>query len=107
LITAVSSTTITVSLTVKAGTPPVDGTSNTSCRVGGAWQGPNLLIDHPWGFMVTALNDGTNLIPRVNFKNNATYAITGAISHVTGDTGPLIFRGYTTTPGDGGRAKIQ
>lgn len=106
LVTARDATTITVSLTVKAGAVPADG-SGKELRIGGAWQGPNLLVDFPFGFMVTALNDGVNLIPRVNFKNNAVYSITGSITHTTGDTGPLIFRGYTTTPGDGGRCTIQ
>ena len=112
-VTARTSTTVTVSLSAKAGTAPIDGTGTRELRVGGPWKGPNALEDFPFGFMARALNDGTNLTPRVNFwgpSGGATtpvYSITGAISHVTSDTDPLVFQGYNTTPGDGGAAIID
>jgi hypothetical protein len=112
-VTARTSTTITVSLSAKAGTAPVDGTGTRELRVGGRWKGPNALEDFPFGFMVQALNDGTNLTPRVNFygpsggATTPTYSVTGAISHVTADTDPVVFQGYNTTPGDGVAAIID
>lgn len=106
-ITAFDATTITVSLTAKAGTAPVDGTSNRTLRVGGAWKGPNATVDHPFGFMVATLNDGVNLTPRVNFKRSTNYVITASISHGTAEVNPIVWQGYTTTPGDGGRATLE
>jgi hypothetical protein len=103
-ITAFDLTTVTVSLTAKAGTAPVDGTANRTLAIGGPWKGPNGAVGFPFGFMVQALNDGVNLIPRVNFKNNAQYTTSSAVSHAITDNGPVIWQGYATTPGDGGRA---
>jgi hypothetical protein len=105
-VTARTSTTITVSLTVKAGTTPTDGTGTREVRIGGCWKGPNAAEDFPFGFVTSTLNDTTNLIPRVNFHSPTTFAVTAAISHIPTDNGPVFFQGYTTTPGDGGVAKI-
>lgn len=105
-VTAVSSTTITVSLAAKAGTT-TDGTSNRTLKIGGAWQGPNGSSGFPFGFVLNTLTNATGERPRVNFKNDATYAITAAITHnvVNGDY--ITFRGYTSSYADGGRFKID
>ena len=105
LIVNVTSTAITLSLTFKTGTAPTDSvTSDRAIRVGGCWKGPNVLEDFPFGVMASTLNDGVNLTPRVNFKG--TFNVTGAIAHGVTDSNPVIWEGYTTTPGDGGMCTI-
>lgn len=104
-ITAVTSTTITVSLTRKSGTAPVDGTGNRTLKIGGAWKGPNAADGFPFGFMATAMTNSGGDPPRVNLKAGASYSITAAMTH--GLVGPIAFQGYTTTVGDGGRATID
>lgn len=102
-ITAVSTTTITVSLSAVSGTPPAtDALGATTIKVGGAWKGPNGTTGFPFNFAATAMNDGTNLTPRINFKNGVTYAVTAAMTNTV--NGPVVFRGYTTTVADGGKA---
>jgi hypothetical protein len=98
-VTARDATTITVSLTVKAGTAPVDGSGSRVLKIGGCWKGPNGAEDFPFAFMHSVLNDGTNLVPRVNLKG--TFTITGSINHSLVDEGPLFWSGYLNTAGDG------
>ena len=106
-VTARDATTITVSLTAKAGTAPSTGTGTRELRIGGCWKGPNAAVAFPLGFMHSALNNGTNLTPRVNFHSGTNYTITSGITHNVTDNGPLFFQGYTSVPGDGGFAHIQ
>lgn len=103
-VTAKDATTITVSLTAKSGTAPTDGTSNRTLKIGGTWKGPNAAESFPLDFINTAMNNGTNVVPRVNFKNNASYVASGAL---TASASTVVFQGYTTTPGDGGMATID
>jgi hypothetical protein len=98
-VTAVDATTITVSLTAKSGTAPVDGTGTRVCKVGGSWKGPNAGEDFPFGFVLSTMNNGVNLVPRINFKSG-NYSITGTISHFPTDVEPVVWSGYQTTPGD-------
>jgi hypothetical protein len=104
-VTAVNSTTITVSTTAKSGTAP--GTSGTgiSINVGGAWAGPSGAVGFPFNFITNAQVDASSNRPRVNFKNDATYSITAAMTHTV--QGPTVFQGYTSTFGDLGRATID
>lgn len=102
-VTARDATTITVSLTAKAGTAPVDGTSDTTLKIGGAWAGPNGAEDFPFGFVQNTLASADAL--RINFKNAAQYDITAGITQ--GNAGPITWEGYTTTYGDGGVAIID
>jgi hypothetical protein len=104
-VTARSTTTITVSLTAIAGAAPANGTTNTTLKIGGTWLGPNAADKFPFDFMTGVLNDGTNLGPRVNFKNNATYNITAGLTHTK--AGQIAWQGYTSSPGDLGRATID
>jgi hypothetical protein len=97
--------TITLSATILAGTAPTDGTNTRTMQVGGVWKGPNAASGFPFGFVVTALSTATNQNPRVNFKNNATYDITAAMT--ADDNGPLVWQGYSSTAGDGGKATID
>lgn len=95
-----------ISSTIKAGTAPSTGATGRSCTVGGKWKGPNAAENFPFGFVAgTMTKVTTNEIPRVNLKNGTSYLISGAITH--GATGPVVFQGYTTTPGDGGLATID
>src|SRR5512139_2727305 len=48
-VTAVDSTTVTVSLTVKIGTAPATSANGRTIKVGGAWKGPNAAVNWPFG----------------------------------------------------------
>ena len=101
-VTAVSTTTITVSLTAKAGTAPTDGTGNRTLKIGGAWAGPSGTSGFPLTLSTLAsLVNAASDANRVNMKNNATYFITSAIT--TASNGPTTIEGYTSSYGDGGR----
>ena len=109
-VTAVDSTTITVSLTAKAGVAPINGTTDTSIRVGGAWKGPGLGIVNDWDsqfpflFVENTLTNASSNFPRFNFLA-ATYNITNTINQT--NDGPMFFSGYTSTPGDGGKWTVD
>lgn len=96
---------IDLSSTAKSGTAPSTGASGRSCTVGGAWKGPNGTEAFPFGFVEAGMTNSAGDQPRVNFKNNATYSITAAMTH--GNSGPVRFQGYTSSVGDGGLAKID
>lgn len=104
-VTAVSSTTITLSTTAKAGTAPTTGGSGITAVVGGAWAGPSGTSGFPFNFVAAALTNAAGNYPRVNFKNDQTYSITAAVTHAL--VGPSVFQGYTTTFGDTGKAVID
>lgn len=104
-VTAVNSTTVTVSTTAASGTAPTTNASGRSINVGGAWKGPNGIAAHPFGLITASLVNSSGNAPRVNFKNNATYSITAAMTQ--SGSGPIFFEGYTTTVGDGGRFTLD
>lgn len=106
-ITAVDDTadTVTVSLTTKSGTAPVDGTANRTIKVGGAWKGPNAAESFPFNFVQNTMLNASGHVPRVNIKSGTTYSITAAMTHA--NAGPMVWQGYTTTAGDGGRCVID
>jgi hypothetical protein len=104
-VTAVNSTTVTVSTTAKSGTAPTTAGTGISINVGGAWKGPNGAVGFPYGFITNALTDSSTNRPRVNFKNDQTYSITAAMTHA--NNGPAKFQGYTTSAGDGGKATVD
>ncbi len=100
-ITAVSSTTITLSTTYDSASIPASGTYEL--RVGGAWQGPNGAETFPFGTLDNNLRkeaDGSTHRPFVNLKNDQTYSITTQLN-----VGNI--QGYGTTYGDGEKALIQ
>ena len=103
-VTARDTTTITVSLTAKAGTAPTDGTGNRTLKIGGAWKGPNGTDKFPFGTIASTLTNASSDPPRVNFKNDATYAITAALGP---GTSGIWYEGYTSSYSDGGRAIID
>lgn len=106
-ITSRDSTTITVSLSAIAGaTSSVSESAGaTTCKVGGAWKGPNAGVAFPFGFMTATMTDASSNMPRVNFKNGVTYSITSGMTHSI--AGPIRIQGYTSSVGDGGRATID
>lgn len=101
---------ITVSLTAKGGTAPTtDAAGYTVIRVGGAWSGPNTNQNPSCGFPFSATVVGTMTnnplaMTRINVMA-AQYNTTNALTH--SGNGPLVFQGYTTTFGDGGRAILD
>ncbi len=104
-VTLVTSLAITVSLTAKAGTAPVDGTTNTTLKVGGAWKGPNAASGFPFGVIQSTISNVAADAPRINLKNDAQYNITAAMTH--SNAGPITWQGYTSSYGDLGRATID
>lgn len=104
-VTARDATTITVSLTAKAGTAPVDGTNDTTLKIGGAWAGPNGASGFPFNFATGALVNAAGDDLRVNLKGGTNYDITAAMTHTL--IGPVTFQGYTTSYGDEGAATVD
>lgn len=96
---------ITISTTAKMGTAPTSGATGRSIKVGGAWKGPNGADGFPLTIIAGTLTNAAGDTTRVNFKNDATYSVTAAITATA--AGPYYFQGYTTTPGDLGRAIID
>lgn len=103
-VTTVDADTIIISTTAKSGSL-ADQTGTCSIEVGGAWLGPNAAVDFPFDFITATLMDSDNNSPRINLKNNATYAVTASI--IANQAGPIAIQGYSSTPGDGGRATID
>jgi hypothetical protein len=104
-VTAVSSTTVTVSTTAKSGTAPTTAGTGISVNVGGVLKGPNAADKFPFQFITSAQTDSSSNPPRVNLKGNAAYAVTAGITHSL--AGRVAFQGYSATPGDGGKATIN
>ena len=96
--------TVTISTTAKSGSL-ADQNDTASIAIGGAWKGPNGSDGFPLNFVTFALQNANSEVPRINLKNNATYAITAQIT--PSGNGPIFVQGYTTTAGDLGRATID
>jgi hypothetical protein len=102
-VTGRTTTTITMSATVKAGTAPTDGTSTRTLKVGGAWAGPSGTDWVPLSLATLyTLNSAGEV--RVNLKDDATYSVTAGLSYSNNYT---QIEGFTTSYGDGGRATIS
>lgn len=104
-VTAVSSTTITTSLTAYSGTiPTTDATGALTLKYGGAWKGPNGATGFPFNFVDGIMTNSSNNAVRVNF--NGTFNITAGMTHniVRGST---TWRGYSSTVGDAGYTTID
>ena len=106
-ITGTNATSLTVDLSAIAGSAaaPSATTNACQCKVGGAWKGPNAAVGFPFNFATATLTNASGNVPRVNFKSGVTYAITAAMTASL--AGPIIWRGYTSAPGDDGRATID
>lgn len=103
-VTAVSTTTITVSTTAKSGTAPTSGTGNRTLKVGGAWAGPSGTSGFPMNFVTNTLTNSGGSLPRINYKNDATYSITANINNLNAD---ITHQGYTSSYGDYGKAILD
>lgn len=102
-VTARDATTITVSLTAKSGTAPIDGTNTRTLKIGGAYLGPNAAEAFPLAFVQNTMTNAAGDSFRITFIG--TFSITAAITHA--NAGPGRFQGATATAGDGGRATID
>lgn len=98
---------ITFETTAKSGTFPAAsaGAHTITCNVGGAWLGPNAAVGFPFTLATNALKNTNGDFPRVNFKNDATYSITAAITSAGG--AGMTWQGYSSSAGDGGKAIID
>lgn len=109
-VTATNGTTITVSTTAISGaTSSVDeGAGAATCKVGGPWTGPNASVQFPFNFAANTMTNASGNVCRVNFQNAQAYTLNnsaGAINHTL--AGPVVFQGFTATPGDLGKATIN
>ena len=102
-VTARDATTITLSTTVDGGSAPSNGTNTRTLKIGGAWLGPTGTSAGPFAVFATELQNVSGHLPRFNLKNDADYAYTSGPS-LSG--GPYRVQGYTSSPGDGGRATL-
>ena len=96
---------ITLSTTAFSGTAPASGATGRSIKVGGAWKGPNGAVNFPVGLITGALTNASGNATRINFKGGTNYAITATITNSV--QGPVIYQGYTTAIGDGGKATVD
>ena len=96
---------VTLSTAADAGTAPTSGAAGRSCKVGGAWKGPNGAEAFPFGFVTNVLKNSTGNPPRINFKGGVDYDVTANITHNL--DGGCTWEGYTTSIGDGGKATID
>lgn len=102
-ITAVSTTTFTVSLTVKSGGVPNTGSGFYTAKVGGAWLGPNGVVGFPFGWYDSALLNVNGYQPRLTFFNDQTYSQTRPFLG-RANSSPIIYEGASSTYGDNGIA---
>lgn len=105
LVTAKTTTTVSLSLVNKSGTPPINGTSVRTFRLGGAWRGMVPGVSFPFGFVQATMTNTATSRPRSNFKNDQNYNVTGTMTH--SNAGPIQFQGYASAFGDGGKATID
>jgi hypothetical protein len=103
MVTGTNATTITVSLTAIAGAASTvsESAAAATCKIGGAWLGPNGTVGFPFNFVTATLTNASGVAigyaPRVNFLTG-TYTVTAAITHSL--AGPIRWQGYSVTPGD-------
>lgn len=97
--------TITVSASLRAGSPPTTGATGRSIKVGGAWKGPNAASGFPLTLGSLANLGASSDKVAINLKNNATYSITAAISEA--GTPNIQVQGYGSSVRDGGKAVID
>jgi len=95
---------IDISLTAISGTRPTTAGTGWSATIGGKWKGPTGAVAFPFNHIVGTLTNASGDYPRVNMVAG-TYTISAAMSRSL--SGPCRFQGYTTTPGDGGKAIID
>lgn len=96
----------TIVLSSALGTAPSTGATGRTLKVGGAWKGPNGGVfpfqSNTYNF--SNMRDAAGHPVRVNLKNDQTYVTTASLQP-TGS--PLVIQGYSSIPGDGGKATID
>lgn len=90
---------ITLSATARSGTAPTTAASGMSCCVGGAWA----TISGAGAYLAGTSTNSSGYYPRVNFTGTLTYAAAQTISTI----GPVFWRGYGSSPGDGTHATVD
>lgn len=95
---------ITVSATARAGTVPSTSATARSIKVGGGFKGPSGASGYPLSISFLNAKDTAGHMARINLKNEQQYNITARIT-VGGSN--VVIQGYTSTPGDGGKAVID
>jgi hypothetical protein len=92
-ITTRDTTTITVSLTAKSGTPPAtDALGATTIKVGGAWKGPNGASLFPWTLIQNTMTNASGHVPRTRFLSGTDYVLTAGGTY--SNAGPAVYSGY-------------
>jgi hypothetical protein len=92
------------STTVFIGVVPTSSATLRSIKVGGAFKGPHSGVWWPLAATggLNTLVDANGRRSRLNLKNNATYSVTSSPTLTN-----CFFQGYSTYPGDGGKATID
>ena len=93
--------TITVSTTAKIGTAPTVGASTRSIKVGGCMMGPRAAGTWPFNTFAATATNAAGDTSRVLIRGGSNHVMTAGVGHNV--AGPIIWEGYTSTPGDGGR----
>jgi hypothetical protein len=97
---------ITVNSNFSSGVVPVSS-ATTTVRVGGAWKGPSGAVLFPWSINTgSAFQSCTDIVGhrvRFNFKNDQTYSVSALF---TISMQSIVIQGFTSTPGDGGKATL-
>ncbi len=88
-----------------AGTSPADGTNNRTIKIGGAWAPPTGATIGPITLILGTSTNVAGDLPRINFKNDATYSPTAAITLSL--AGPVVYQGYNASYGDGGIVTVS
>lgn len=104
-VTAVNSgaRTITLDATAKAGSAPITSSGNMTCTVGGCWAGLSTSSTFPFSLAtLSACKNSSSNTARLNFKGTSFDVGTTSLA-IQPD---IIIEGYTSAPGDGGKAKI-
>lgn len=105
-VTAVDYYEMTIDITDHyAGTIPSSSSGSVFANVGGAWQGPNGAEGFPLDFVEDRMADGSDVMVRVNLKNDQTYSITAEIAMPTDNYRTI--QGYSSSYADKGEALIQ
>lgn len=103
-VTGRTTTTITVSLSNRMGSPPTDGTGNRTLKIGGAWQGVTTTSTFPFNLArMSEISTDTKVKVRINLKNDQTYSPRTSCNP-DGNTFQLHVVGYTSSYNDGGMA---
>lgn len=96
---------ITTSATAFAGSAPTTSATGRSIKVGGAWLGPSGASSFPFSLgSFSVVQNASADICRINLKNDQTYTVSSTVSS---SSNLLVVQGYSSSPGDGGRATVD